>query len=170
MEHFRVSSTPATIRAGFGWLRFAIWSSTEIVCSRASHPRGSRPPLRQNVSFFGQNGKFWEVLGSGRGLSNHWSFSAVGQNRAFPCIASTAPRAGTPGGATRAPIPPQSCAFVVTIAHDEIANPQKAPGNDAKKSSPPRDCRNSFCALLITIAHDHRTHGCGRFAVSRGLA
>src|SRR5688500_17709904 len=41
----------------------------------------------------------------------------------------------------------QSCAFVRTIAHDEIANPQKRPRYRAENSAFRPDCRNSFCAL-----------------------
>src|SRR5688572_9697180 len=57
------------------------------------------------------------------------------QNRAFPCTAFPEPvegprsLAGTPGGAECAPSDPQSCAFVVTIAHDNLADRWKCPQN-----------------------------------------
>ena len=59
-------------------------------------------------------------------------------------------------GRTPRRLHPQSCALVVTIAHDEIANPQKAPKNKPKKSAFRPDCCKSFCALVSTIAHDVR--------------
>jgi hypothetical protein len=53
----------------------------------------------------------------------------------------------------------QSCAFVLTIAHDEIENPQKSLKSEQKKSAFPPDCCNSFCALLTTIAQKDLSRG-----------
>src|SRR5688500_4114974 len=65
--------------------------------------------LRQNVPIVDPNGKFWEVLGSGRvleGLKVSRPPAKTVQNRAFPCIAFPRSTGGTPGGATCAPYHP----------------------------------------------------------------
>ena len=47
---------------------------------------------------------------------------------------------------------PQSCAIVLTIAHDDFENSPKSPKNVRKIFTFAPDCRKSFCALVSTSA------------------
>ncbi len=89
----------------------------------------------------------------GHELAPNWVRSVIFSLRPllFPADASRTGQAASRLRARRS-TSPASCAFPVKIAHDEIAIPRKPVELNAKKYRRRRVCRNSFCALLHTIA------------------
>lgn len=75
------------------------------------------------------------------------AFSCIARRLAWPPVRAAL---GPGGDRSDAPcVPPlvRLCAFAFACAQRQIANRQKQPGNEAKKSAFCRDCRNSFCAF-----------------------